>query len=439
MFERPRSGERAILVHASVDGAPDLNEREEFVELATSAGAVIVDEIVSSRRNPDPRYFIGRGKLQELKERVVEHDAELVLSSAALSPSQERNLEKALDCRVLDRAGLILDIFAQRARSFEGKLQVELAQLRHLSTRLIRGWTHLERQKGGIGLRGPGETQLESDRRLIGKRIRQLKERLDHVDSRREMNRRTRVKAGIPTVALVGYTNAGKSTLFNALTDADVYVEDKLFATLDSTVRRMELPGGREVILADTVGFVRDLPHELIAAFRSTLQEAREADLILHVIDASDPNRWQRIRQVNTVLKQLDADRVPQIRVYNKIDKLEREPRLTKMRQGGGRAVWLSAATGEGLQLLLESIAGRLQRERIRGLIRLNPSQGRQRAMLFEMGAVMQEKPAEDGGWIMELEMVERDFRRFMKREKMPAVILREKPARAPTTAAVQR
>lgn len=439
MFERPRSGERAILVHASVDGAPDLNDREEFVELATSAGAVIVDEIVSSRRGPDPRYFIGRGKLQELKESVDQHDAELILSSAALSPSQERNIEKALNCRVLDRAGLILDIFAQRARSFEGKLQVELAQLRHLSTRLIRGWTHLERQKGGIGLRGPGETQLESDRRLIGKRIRQLKERLEHVDSRREMNRRTRVKAGIPTVAVVGYTNAGKSTLFNALTDADVYVEDKLFATLDSTVRRMELPGGREVILADTVGFVRDLPHELIAAFRSTLQEAREADLILHVIDASDPNRWQRIRQVNSVLKQLDADRVPQIRVYNKIDKLEREPRLTKMRQGGGRAVWLSAATGEGLQLLLESIAGRLKRERIRGLIRLNPSQGRQRAMLFEMGAVMQEKPAEDGGWIMELEMVERDFRRFMKREKMPAVILHEEPAREPATAAVQR
>ncbi len=290
MFERPRSGERAILVHASAGGVPDTNEREEFAELAISAGAVIVGELVSARRNPDPRYFVGKGKLQELKDSVASSDAELVMSSAALSPSQERNLERSLNCRVLDRAGLILDIFAQRARSFEGKLQVELAQLRHLSTRLVRGWTHLERQKGGIGLRGPGETQLETDRRLIGKRIRVLKERLDHVDRRRAMNRQNRTRAEIPTVALVGYTNAGKSTLFNALTNADVYVEDKLFATLDSTVRRLQLPAGREVILADTVGFVRDLPHELIAAFRSTLQEAKEADLILHLIDASDTN-----------------------------------------------------------------------------------------------------------------------------------------------------
>ena len=439
MFERPRSGERAILVHASTGGAPDINEREEFVELASSAGAVIIEQIVSSRRSPDPRYFIGKGKLEELKQSVLENDAELILSSAALSPSQERNLEKSINCRVLDRAGLILDIFAQRARSFEGKLQVELAQLRHLSTRLIRGWTHLERQKGGIGLRGPGETQLETDRRLIGRRIRQLKERLEQVDSRRAMNRQNRTRAEIPTVALVGYTNAGKSTLFNALTNADVYVEDQLFATLDSTVRRLELPGGQEVVLADTVGFVRDLPHELIAAFRSTLQEAREADLILHLIDASDPNRWQRVRQVNAVLKQLEADRVPQLRVYNKIDRLEREPRLTKLRQRSGRAVWLSAVTGEGIPLLLASIGGRLRREKIRGVIRLNPGQGRQRALLFEMGAVMQEKPADDGGWILELEMVERDFRRFMKREKLPAVILRESPAAEPESAAIQR
>ena len=439
MFERPRSGERVILLHASAGGAPDTTECEEFVELATSAGAVIVDELTSARRNPAPRYFIGKGKLQELKESVEANDAELVISSAALSPSQERNLEKSLNCRVLDRAGLILDIFAQRARSFEGKLQVELAQLRHLSTRLVRGWTHLERQKGGIGLRGPGETQLETDRRLVGKRIRQLKERLDHVDSRRAMNRQNRLRAGIPTVALVGYTNAGKSTLFNALTNADVYVEDKLFATLDSTVRKLELPQGREVILADTVGFVRDLPHELIAAFRSTLQEAKEADLILHMIDASDPNRWQRVRQVNAVLKQLDADRVPQIRVYNKIDKLEREPRLTKLRQGGARAVWLSAVTGEGIPLLLASIGGRLRRKKVRGLIQLHPSQGRQRALLFDMGDVKQEKPADDGGWILELEMVERDFRRFLKREKLPADILRESLAAGPESAAIQR
>ena len=439
MFERPSSGERAILVHASAGGAPDTNEREEFVELATSAGAVIADELICARRSPDPRYFIGKGKLQELKDSVESNDAELVMSSAALSPSQERNLEKNLNCRVVDRAGVILDIFAQRARSFEGKLQVELAQLRHLSTRLVRGWTHLERQKGGIGLRGPGETQLETDRRLIGKRIRQLKERLENVDNRRAMNRQNRLRAGIPTVALVGYTNAGKSTLFNALTNADVYVEDKLFATLDSTVRRLELPEGREVILADTVGFVRDLPHELIAAFRSTLQEAKEADLILHMIDASDPNRWQRVRQVNAVLKQLDADRVPQIRVYNKIDKLEREPRLSKLRQGSGRAVWLSAVTGEGIPLLLELIGARLRRNKVRGLIRLKPSQGRQRALLFDMGAVMDEKIADDGDWILELEMVERDFRRFLKREKLPAEILRESPAARPESAVIQR
>ena len=272
MFERPRSGERAILVHAAVGGAPDISEREEFVELATSAGAVVVDELVGARKSPDSRFFIGKGKVEELSESVTDNQADLIIASAPLSPSQERNLEKALNCRVFDRSGLILDIFAQRARTFEGKLQVELAQLRHLSTRLIRGWTHLERQKGGIGLRGPGETQLESDRRLIGKRIRQLKSRLDQVDSRRAMNRQNRIRAEIPTVALVGYTNAGKSTLFNALTDADVYVEDKLFATLDPTMRKMKLPEDRDAILVDTVGFVRDLPHELIAAFRSTLQ-----------------------------------------------------------------------------------------------------------------------------------------------------------------------
>ena len=424
MFERPRSGERAILLHASPGGLPDLNEREEFAELAVSAGAVIVDQLVSNRRRPDSRHFIGKGKLDDVKQSVVEHDAELVISSAPLSPSQERNLESVLQCRVLDRAGLILDIFAQRARSFEGKLQVELAQLRHLSTRLVRGWTHLERQKGGIGLRGPGETQLETDRRLIGKRIRQLKERLEHVDSRRTMNRQNRVRAEIPTVALVGYTNAGKSTLFNALTQADVYVEDQLFATLDPTVRRLELPDGNAVIVADTVGFVRDLPHELIAAFRSTLQEAREADLILHLIDASDPNRWQRVRQVNAVLKELDADRVPQIRVYNKIDKLDRPPRLTNNQQGEGRAVWLSAVTGEGIPLLLDAVARRLSRQKIHGIIRLDTSQGRLRALLFEMGAVMQESPADGGGWMLELEMEERDFRRFLKRENLPPDIL---------------
>jgi len=424
LFERPQSGERAILLHASPGGTPDLNEREEFAELAMSAGADIVDQIVSARQRPDSRYFIGKGKLADVQRSVDEHCAELVICSASLSPSQERNLEQTLKCRVLDRAGLILDIFAQRARSFEGKLQVELAQLQHISTRLVRGWTHLERQKGGIGLRGPGETQLETDRRLVGKRIRQLNERLIQVDSRRTMNRQNRIRAEIPTVALVGYTNAGKSTLFNALTEAGVYVEDKLFATLDPTVRKLELTDGTEVVIADTVGFIRDLPHELIAAFRSTLQEAREADLILHLIDASDPNRWQRVRQVNAVLKELDADRVPQIRVYNKIDKLDRPPRLTNNRDGHGRAVWLSAVTGEGIALLLEAVGKRLSRKKIHGMVRLQAGQGRQRALLFDLGAVVREEPADDGGWMLELELIERDFRRFVKRENLSLDIL---------------
>ena len=436
MFERPQSGERAILVHAGLDGAPDDSEREEFVELARSAGAIIVDEIVSARKRPDPRFFIGKGKVDDLRASVATHEAEIVIFGAALSPSQERNLERELKCRVLDRAGLILDIFAQRARSFEGKLQVELAQLRHLSTRLVRGWTHLERQKGGIGLRGPGETQLETDRRLVGQRIRQLNARLEQVDARRTMNRQNRVRAEVATVALVGYTNAGKSTLFNALTDAGVYVEDQLFATLDPTVRRFELPNGTVIVLADTVGFVRDLPHELIAAFRSTLQEAREADLILHLIDASDSNRWQRVRQVNSVLKQLEADRVPQIRVYNKIDKLDRRPRVTSNRSGEGRAVWLSAATGEGIPMLLEAISNRLCRKTLHRVIHLQPSQGRQRAMLFELGAVLNEETGEDGSWTLELKMSERDLKRFMKRENLAPELLGPSSVINPATAA---
>ena len=436
MFERPQSGERAILIHASPDGAPDNAEREEFAELARSAGAVIAGELVSARKRPDRRYFIGKGKLEELGDTAKRNGAELIISSTALSPSQERNLERELKCRVLDRAGLILDIFAQRARSFEGKLQVELAQLRHLSTRLVRGWTHLERQKGGIGLRGPGETQLETDRRLLGQRIRQLRSRLSQVDARRTMNRQNRVRAEIPTVALVGYTNAGKSTLFNALTDAGVYVKDQLFATLDPTVRRLELPGGRPVVVADTVGFVRDLPHELIAAFRSTLQEAREADLILHLIDASDSNRWQRVRQVNSVLKELEADRVPQIRVYNKIDKVDRSPRVANNRRGECRAVWLSATTGEGIPMLLDAIGERLRRKTLHGIIRLRATQGRQRAKLFELGGVLSETVLEDGGWTLELKMAESELLRFFKRENLSRDSLEPLPVSGLATAA---
>ena len=439
MFERPGSGERAILVHAGPGSGADPDEREEFAELAVSAGALIVGRLTSKRIRPDSRYFIGKGKVEELKRSILLNKAELVIFSAALSPSQERNLEQCLQCRTLDRSGLILDIFAQRARSFEGKLQVELAQLRHLSTRLVRGWTHLERQKGGIGLRGPGETQLETDRRLIGNRIRQLTARLDTVDRRRTMNRQNRIRAEIPTVALVGYTNAGKSTLFNALTDAGVYVEDKLFATLDPTLRRVALPGGMSVVLGDTVGFVRDLPHELVAAFRSTLQEARKADLIVHLIDASDSNRWQRVRQVNTVLKELDADHVPQIRVYNKIDKLGRGARVANNRDGAGRAVWLSAVTGDGIPLLLNAIEDRLRPQTVNGTMKLLPDQGRLRAQLFELGAVTNEWPDDDGGWVLELKIGERDFQRLLSREKLNTGIMRPPRALAKSTAVTQR
>ncbi|MDA1064143.1 MAG: GTPase HflX [Proteobacteria bacterium] len=429
MFERPQSGERAILVHAGIAGAPETAEREEFVELACSAGAVIVGEIVSGRQRPDPRTFIGKGKLEELRQSVIANGAELVILAASLKPSQERNLEGDLKCRLIDRAGLILDIFALRARTSEGLLQVELAQLKHMSTRLVRGWTHLERQKGGIGLRGPGETQLESDRRMLNNRIRQLMSRLDEVDARRAMNRQNRVRAEVPTVALVGYTNAGKSTLFNALTDAGVYVKDQLFATLDPTFRQLELPDSREVVLADTVGFIRDLPHELIAAFRSTLQETCEADLILHIIDASDMHRWQRIRQVNAVLKQLDADKVPQIRVYNKIDKLDGGYRDAANRPGDGRSVRISSVTGEGLPALLQAIVMRLPRKEQQGVLHLLPAQGRQRAKLFAMGAVLREEVCEDGGWNIELRMGERDLQRFLLQENLGNSFLEPVPA----------
>jgi GTP-binding protein HflX len=303
LFERPGHGERAILVQIGFGARPSEEELEELERLAVSAGASIAGRLTAARTAPDSRFFIGSGKVEELGELIRQTGADLVLFNHGLSPSQERNLEKALSCRVLDRTGLILDIFAQRARSFEGKLQVELAQLRHLSTRLVRGWTHLERQKGGIGLRGPGETQLETDRRLLANRIRMLTRRLERVDKQREQGRRTRRKAEVPTVALVGYTNAGKSTLFNRLTESRVYAADKLFATLDPTLRGLQLAPGLDVVLADTVGFVRDLPHELVAAFRSTLKEVRDAALLVHVVDIADPLRDERIGHVNRVLE----------------------------------------------------------------------------------------------------------------------------------------
>jgi GTP-binding protein HflX len=419
LFERPKSGERAILVNVEFGSAPDPGESQELRELALSAGAEIADSMDAGRRAPEPRYLIGTGKVDELAERVAELGAELVIFGRDLSPSQERNLEGRLRCRVLDRTGLILDIFAQRARSFEGKLQVELAQLRHISTRLVRGWTHLERQKGGIGLRGPGETQLETDRRLIQGRIRRILARLEKVDSQRELGRRNRLRGEVPTVALVGYTNAGKSTLFNALTEARVHAADQLFATLDPTLRRLELPDATELVLADTVGFVRDLPHELVAAFRSTLKETRDASLILHVIDASDSQRLQRVRQVNEVLEEIGAREVPQLKVYNKIDVLGRQPRLELDDDGDPRGVWLSARTGEGLDLLLEALRLKFRASRARGRLRLAPSEGRQRSVLYDAGAVVDEELAEDGSWRIELDMDATEFARFCAHENI--------------------
>ena len=417
MFDRKKIGERATLVYFSSTSDTDNREDNEFMELSIASGANLVGEINARFRYPNAKYLIGKGKIEELQASLIENKSDLIIFNTTLSPSQEKNLEKKLSCRVIDRTGLILDIFAQRARSFEGKLQVELAQLRHISTRLIRGWTHLERQKGGIGLRGPGETQLETDRRLINKRIKQLKARLDRVDKRRKMNRKNRSRAGIPTVAIVGYTNAGKSTLFNQLTGSSEFVKDQLFATLDPVMRRLDIKNAGPIILSDTVGFIRDLPHDLVAAFKATLQEAKEADLILHTIDASDPDRLERIGQVNRILGQLDASNVPQIRVYNKIDKNKVADIFEAPNNEHERSVWLSAKTGQGIEKLNSVLANFLKKNVILGEIKLHNNQGRQRAKLFQMGAVKTENIQEDGSWSLILEIKKEDIYSFLKKE----------------------
>jgi GTP-binding protein HflX len=415
LFERPRAGERAVLVHVQPDGPWQGEEIGEFRELASSAGAQPVDTVYARARAPDPRYLVGSGKADQIAASCREHAAQLVIVNHPLSPAQERNLERRLECRVLDRIGLILDIFAQRASTFEGKLQVELAQLRHLSTRLVRGWTHLERQKGGIGLRGPGEKQLETDRRLVNERIRRIGARLDGVSRRRALSRRARARARTPVVSLVGYTNAGKSTLFNALTGSGVYTADKLFATLDPTLRRMPLPGGAQVVLADTVGFIRDLPHELVAAFRATLEETREASLLLHVVDASVGDRHERLEQVNTVLEEIGAGEVPQLVVFNKSDRAGQTPRRRVERDGAGQAarVWVSALNAEGLEELRSAVAERAGPPRVARRLRLPPAAGRLRARLFELGAVSAEIADRDGGWVLDVLLAPEDLRRL--------------------------
>lgn len=404
MFERPKTGERAALVHLTLQtGQEDL---EELKELALSAGATPAAIVTGQRKTPEPKYFIGVGKVEELRV-VIENEAiDVVLFNHALSPRQERNLEQALNTRVIDRNGLILDIFAQRAQTHEGKLQVELAQLRHLSTRLIRGWTHLERQKGGIGMRGPGETQLETDRRLIRARIKQIQARLEKVVKQRHQGRSQRKRAEIPAVSLVGYTNAGKSTLFNTLTGADIYAADQLFATLDPTLRRCALNNGSDVILADTVGFIRHLPHELVAAFRSTLQEASEADLILHVVDANADDRDDTIDQVDQVLEQIGADKIRQLQVFNKIDLIPGfTPKIDRDDQGQPRRVWLSAKSGEGIDLLLQALAEIYANTKIRTQCYLTPKQGGIRAKLYEFAHIISENIDNKGGWQLEFDI----------------------------------
>ena len=435
MFERPGTekestakggAERAVLVHLDFllqagfqpGASVETDAIDEFHELAVSAGAEVVASVTGSRRKPDPKYLIGTGKAEEVRDCIEREQADLVLIDYPLAPSQERNLEKFLNCRVLDRTGLILDIFAQRASSHEGRLQVELAQLKHISTRLVRGWTHLERQKGGIGLRGPGETQLETDRRLLAQRIKQLNKRLEKVQNQRNQGRRARHKAEIPTISLVGYTNAGKSTLFNRVTESGVYVANQLFATLDPTLRRIELPDSGPVILADTVGFIRHLPHDLVAAFRSTLEETRRADLLLHVVDAHNENYLEQMEQVNAVLKEIGAENVPQVLVFNKMDLLvDRIPRVDRNEDGQVSRVWLSAATGDGVDLLFSTLDERFSAEQIREWIRVPAANGRLRAKLYDLGKVLKECVEDNGDLLLEAELSRRDLENLQKAE----------------------
>lgn len=401
---QPDSAEKAVLVHVHFNRQRDTEALSELDLLARSAGATPVAQVTGARRSPDPAFFVGKGKVEEIKHTLEETGAKLVLVNHVISPVQERNLERALKCRVVDRTGLILDIFASRAKSHEGKLQVELAQLRHLSTRLIRGWTHLERQKGGIGLRGPGETQLETDRRLLGQRIKSLRARLEKVRNRRSQRRKARHKIPVATVSLVGYTNAGKSSIFNYLTGAGVYQADQLFATLDPTMRRLELPQAGNIILADTVGFISHLPHSLVEAFHSTLEEVSDASLLLHVVDRSSGHRDENIEQVNAVLKEINADEIPVITVFNKIDLTDREAGLERDADGVISRVWVSASTGEGMQYLLQAVDEHFSRLRFRQTITVPVTAGGLRSKIYQHFSVLHESMHENGDWEMEIE-----------------------------------
>ncbi|MDN4502095.1 GTPase HflX [Alteromonadaceae bacterium BrNp21-10] len=417
MFDRYESGEQAVLVHINFSDESSREDLHELQMLVSSAGVNAVDVITGSRQTPHPRYFVGSGKAEEIANAVRASEAQVVIFNHALSPSQERNLEALCKCKVIDRTGLILDIFAQRARTHEGKLQVELAQLRHMSTRLIRGWTHLERQKGGIGLRGPGETQLETDRRLLRARIKSILSRLGKVQKQRDQGRRARMRAEIPTLSLVGYTNAGKSTLFNHLTNADVYAADQLFATLDPTLRKIELEDVGTAILADTVGFIRHLPHDLVAAFKATLQETREADILLHVVDFADEQNQENIKQVDDVLAEIEADEIPQLMVCNKIDRMQGVvPKIDRDDLGRPYRVWISAQQGLGLDLLYEALSERLAQTMVQYELRIPPKEGKLRAALFELNCISTENYADDGDWLVEIKMPSSDWQRLLKR-----------------------
>lgn len=420
MFDRPDSGEFAVLVHIDFFSEKEREDVQEFKELVSSAGVEALRVVTGSRDKPDPKHFVGKGKLEEVRFEVEHAEADVVLFNHALTPSQQRNLEAALGCRVIDRTGVILDIFAQRARTYEGKLQVELAQLDYMSTRLVRGWTHLERQKGGIGLRGPGETQLESDRRLLRARIKTISARLEKVRKQRNQGRKARVKAEIPTVSLVGYTNAGKSTLFNRLTEADVYTADQLFATLDPTLRRLVIPDVGQTILVDTVGFIRHLPHKLVDAFRATLEETCNATLLLHVIDCYDESRLDNINQVEIVLEEIGANDIPTLMVYNKLDLLdERVPRVDRDEDGVPTRVWVSAQTGEGLDLLQQAIAELLGNEITHKKIEFTPKLGKLRALLYSASAIVEEQVDEHGRTVLEFRMQKSDYNKLLRQTQI--------------------